>query len=425
MDSSGLGPLSGRSRAVVIGGGPGGSATAIALKQGARALGRDLRVTLIEGKQFVGEQHHNQCVGVLSHTIMDLIERDLQVPFPRWLVRGYIKGYVLHSNNRQITLNDDSEPSIALRRVQFDAYMLNAARERGVEIVSARATGLEFHAGRVVVYTENLPVEASVVVGAFGLDEGTGVLFSRTVGYRPPPALSSIVTKYHPNGEEFDCTGSYIHAFLPCHSRIEFGGITPKGNHLTINIAGSRVDSSVMDAFFHTPEFRKVIPCLNAPNPFDKAELRFFRGTFPCGLAKNYAGDRFVMVGDASGLVRAFKGKGVTSAIQTGQRAANTILLHGISAQAFKAYHLANRDITDDMPYGRAMRFFTILASQTGLMDVVLEAAEKNENLRDALFQAVSAHKPYRTVIAKALSLASVQAVTGTLVRSRKVLADG
>ena len=32
--------------------------------------------------------------------------------------------------------------------------------------------------------------------------------------------------------------GNRIHAFLPTSPRIEFGAITPKGNHLTINIAG-------------------------------------------------------------------------------------------------------------------------------------------------------------------------------------------
>jgi flavin-dependent dehydrogenase len=61
------------------------------------------------------------------------------------------------------------------------------------------------------------------------------------------------------------------------------------------------------------------------------------------------------MVGDAAGLVRAFKGKGVTSAIQTGVRAAETILHHGISAAAFQSYRAANRDILADLPYGRAM----------------------------------------------------------------------
>jgi flavin-dependent dehydrogenase len=51
---------------VIIGGGPGGSACALALERKATELGRPVRITLIEGKQFRGEKHYNQCVGVLS-----------------------------------------------------------------------------------------------------------------------------------------------------------------------------------------------------------------------------------------------------------------------------------------------------------------------------------------------------------------------
>ena len=55
---SGLGPLGDGGRVVVVGGGPAGVATAIALKQGARALGRDIQVVVVEGKQFAGHQQY-------------------------------------------------------------------------------------------------------------------------------------------------------------------------------------------------------------------------------------------------------------------------------------------------------------------------------------------------------------------------------
>src|SRR5450756_2990749 len=103
-------------------------------------------------------------------------------------------------------------------------------------------------------------------------------------------------------------------------------------------------------------------------------------------IRDRYYGDRYVMVGDAAGLVRAFKGKGVTSAIQTGIRAAQVILRNGISTDAFRAYHTANQDILEDLPYGRFMRILTIAASRFGLMDFALVAAETDPSLRQALF---------------------------------------
>jgi flavin-dependent dehydrogenase len=417
MRGSSLGPLPDGGRVVIIGGGPAGTATAIALQQGAQALGRCLQITVVEGKRFAGEQHHNQCAGVLSPPIVELLQDKLAVPFPHHLIRRIITGYVLHTSHRQLILDGEAEPSIALRRIQFDAYMLDMTRQRGVEVLSARATGLEFHADRVIIYTESTPLEADVVVGAFGLDEGTAALFQHAVGYRPPPALSSIVTKYHPGEAGIAEFGGRIHAFLPATPRIEFGAITPKGNHLTINIAGATVDANLMTTFLSLPEVRRVLPCLENVGRTHLNDFRYFKGRFPCGLGRNFAGDRFVIVGDAAGLVRAFKGKGVTSAIQTGIRAAEVILHRGISASAFQAYHAANRDLTEDLPYGQAMRQFAIFAARIGLMDVILQAAERDTGLHRALFDAVSAHRPYRDVIRQAVAPTSAWAIVRALVR--------
>lgn len=404
-----LGPLADGGAVVVVGGGPGGVATAIALKHNARALGRQVRVIIVENKLFAGEHHYNQCVGVLSPPIVELLQVELGVPFPHSLTSVPITGYVLHTARQQIILDGESEPSFALRRVQFDAYMLEMARES--EVMQARVTDLEFHTDRVVVYTDGGSLEADVVVGAFGLDEGTAVLFTRAVGYHPPPALSSVVTKYRPDEVRLAEFGRRAHAFLPALSRIEFGAITPKGTHLTLNIAGATADADLMDTFLSLPEVQRVLPGLKNVVHSDGNSLPYFKGRFPCGLARNFAGDRYVMVGDAAGLVRAFKGKGVTSAIQTGIRAAHTILHEGISARAFQAYHAANTDITDDLPYGQVMRHLAILAARFGLIDPVLVAAQSDPGLCRALFDAVSAHRTYREVVRDGFSLSSIRAV--------------
>ncbi len=314
-------------------------------------------------------------------------------------------------------LNGEAEPSTALRRVQFDAYMMDAACQRGIEVSMARVTDLEFHADGVVVYTTSLPLQANVVIGAFGMDEGAGAAFTRSVGYRRPASLSAVVTKYHPGDESMAAFGPYIHAFLPPNPYIEFGAITPKVNHLTINIAGAAVDTKLMDVFLAMPYVRCTLPGLENVGRFSEKDLRYFKGHFPRGLAHNYTGERFVMVGDAAGLVRAFKGKGVTSAIQTGTRAAQVILQQGISAEAFRAYHDANRDITDDLPFGRAMRILTILASRFGLMDIAVKAAKDDAGLRQALFDAVSGHRPYQEVVRKMVTANSMKSIVKAMVK--------
>jgi flavin-dependent dehydrogenase len=415
--TSNLGPLADGGRVAIIGGGPGATACALALSRLAAQRGQRLQITLVEGKQFAGERHYNQCAGVLSPPTAELLEEELDVPFPMHLCRSEIPGYVLHAGGETLLLEDATHPAIALRRVQFDAYMLEMALARDIALLPARAVDLEFHADHVVVYTENLPLTADVVVGAFGLDPGTAAMFTRAVGYRPPQALSSVVTKYHPGPQGMAEFGPYIHAFLPAHPHIEFGAITPKGNHLTINIAGNRVDTTLMQTFLSDPEVRACLPNVDDPNAHESNDLRFFKGHFPCSLAHRYAGDRYVMVGDAAGLVRAFKGKGVTSAILTGIRAARTILEAGISAQAFTLhYGKANRDLRSDLPYGRGMRVATALAAGSGLIGPVLRAACRDAHVREALFGAVSGHDPYRHVIGQVLHPHSILAILNAFV---------
>ena len=410
MDQS-LGPLQ-SGHVVIIGGGPGGTACALALHRMADEMGRKIEITLVEGKQFVGEMHHNQCVGVLSPPLPELLWNRLGVKFPYQLSRSFITQYVIHTAREQISLDDKDQHSVALRRVQYDAFMLETVKQRGITVIPARAMDLEFHADHVVVYTDNSPFQADVIIGAFGMDDGSSAMFNRLTPYRPPQALSSIVTKYHPKPDDMKTFGSSIHAYLPANPKIEFGGVTPKGNHLTINIAGSDVDADLMVAFLNLPEVRGILPNLSGESKLDPMELQFYKGRFPRSLAHGYYGDRYVLVGDAAGLVRAFKGKGVTSAVLTGIRAAETILKHGISGQTFYNHYCAlNKDITQDLPYGQVMRHFTIMLAHYRLLDPVIRAAKQNPQLQSALFDAVSAHAPYRQVIQQSLHPGIILAV--------------
>jgi flavin-dependent dehydrogenase len=377
----------------------------------ALARGPRIAVTIIEGKDFNEERQHNQCLGILSPPLPALLEQELGLPFPWHLSRGEIQEYVLHSEHEQLTLCGEHFPSVALRRVQLDAYMLQAAREHGVEVLPARAVDLEFHSHGVVVYTDSAPLEGDVVVGAFGLDDGSAAMFERHTRYRRPALIETLVTKYHPGEEAMTRFGPRIHAFLPAHPRIEFAAITPKGNHLSIVLAGRRIDANLMRSFLAHPGMLAELPDLERAGQWDPNDLRFFKGRFPRGLARAYFGDRYVMVGDAAGLVRAFKGKGVTTAIQTGIRAAEAMLQAGISQRAFQAhYRQANREIIRDLPYGKLMRLLAIGLAQSGLLNQILRAARQEPRLQTALFDAVSGRTTYREVLGNSLTPGSIVA---------------
>ena len=414
MNSS-LGPLTDGARVVIVGGGPGGIGAALALKNLARQMHRAIQITVYEGKVFAGEQHFNQCSGVLSPPIEQTLQDGLGVAFPHHLVQREITGYILHSDRRAILLESNDPPSYAMRRVQFDNYLVEQARARNIRIVNGRVTDIEIHADRVIVYSESGNDQADVIIGAFGSDDGSAVIFERATDYRAPRFLTSVVTKLHPREEWMNQFGNHIHAFLPATRGIEFGAVTPKGNHLTINVAGEFVNAQMMDRFLHTPATQAVLPCLDDAQ--GDQDLRYFKGRFPFSQARAFSGDRYVIVGDAAGLMRPFKGKGVNSALLTGTWAARAMMTAGISARALREYHRACREITDDLPYGKSFRLLTIALCKTQLFDVVITLAAQDARLRRMLFDAVSAHHSYRSIVAKMLDARWLARMTWLLAR--------
>ncbi|MDT7604163.1 MAG: hypothetical protein QOF61_2160, partial [Acidobacteriota bacterium] len=126
---------------VIIGGGPAGSACAIKLLQGARARGLRLQVVIFEGKDF--NVHTNQCVGVLSPPIEEVLARDLEVHLPRSLVKRQIFGYRLHGARENILLTGHGatasdaryfRATYAVERAEFDRFMLERARAAGARV---------------------------------------------------------------------------------------------------------------------------------------------------------------------------------------------------------------------------------------------------------------------------------------------------
>jgi flavin-dependent dehydrogenase len=236
-------------------------------------------------------------------------------------------------------------------------------------------------------------------VGAFGLDDGSSAAMARALGYCAPEHLTTIVTKVHPGEEVMGRFGNRIHAILLSQRRVEFGAVTPKGNHLSINIAGENLDVQTMKAFLAAAPVRKVLDFESAElsNP---DRLSFFKGRFPISTARRLYGDRYALVGDAAGLVRAFKGKGINSACQSGMWAAEAMFTRGISRAALDArYRPACSEILSDLPYGRAVRRLVALGRRSGLMDFALGVAESDADLQRALLDAVSGNRPYRTIV--------------------------
>jgi flavin-dependent dehydrogenase len=392
--SSRLGPLRAEDRVIIVGGGPAGSACAIALVRKGRELGRVPHIVLVEGKRF-GE-HKNQCAGVLSSPGDELIESGLGVELPPSLLQRQISGYVLHGRHRSLYLSgaELGERPYALRRVELDSLLLQRAEASGVQVVHARATDMEIRRDEVIVYTESGSFHGDVVVGAFALDAGMAQAFARRTAYRPPRYLETLACKIHPGGLGFlpALLDNCIHVFLPRRHGLDFGALIPKGNHIVVIIAGDRLQAPDMDEFLAQPQVASLLPQ-------GRNVEGYFKGAFPLGPAHGWYGDRYVVLGDAAGMVRPFKGKGINCGVAGGMQCAATMLERGISRAALAEFARFQSKLAGDMWYGRIVRWLTKATARCDLLDPFLQEAPQAPALRQALFDCVSGRTSYREVM--------------------------
>jgi flavin-dependent dehydrogenase len=126
-----------------------------------------------------------------------------------------------------------------------------------------------------------------------------------------------------------------------------------------------------------------------------------FRGKFPGKPARGATGDRYLVVGDATGWMRPFKGKGINLAIHTGILAAETMVENGIHSAAFRQYEERTRNLRQDYLYGTWMRHLCKAGEITGMLGTVLSMAKVDQGVHDALFNAVSGHDSFRNIFTR------------------------
>ncbi len=395
---AGGGELRGKTVAI-IGGGPGGSAAAIRLMQLSRERELGVRVVLFEGKDF--ERHFNQCVGVLSPPIEEILRGRLGVELPYEIFKRQIHGYRLHAGGKEILLvgPPHAGATYAVRRVMFDSYLLGCAEREGVEVYRSRVTGIDFPKGRrerVFLYTEGGMLKADAVIGAFGLDDGMIDIFeTATKGRyrRPGKFVQTYVAKIRTDPSVIDRKlGSIIYAYLfpPGIPKLQFGAITPKGDHIIVNVAGANADVEDIFAFLSLDLVRDHLP----PVSLDEQEV--YRGKFPGAPSRGAVGEGYLTVGDATGWLRPFKGKGINMAIETGILAAETMAESGISVASFRRYEDRTRALRADYVYGTWMRHLCKVGEMAGTLGTVLSMAKVDQGVHDALFNAVSGHDSFR-----------------------------
>jgi menaquinone-9 beta-reductase len=326
--------------AIVVGGGPAGSACARALVEAG------LDVLVVDQASF---PRHKPCAGWITPPVLEALRISAQEYAEECSLQAITGFRTAVIGGRPVEISYGRTVSYAIRRDEFDAYLL---RRSGATLrLGCRVGRLRRTADGWVVNDE---LRAPVLVGAGGHFCPVARLCN------PPAAGQSVVAArvvefQMDTAQEAACAvGAHMPEIYLDRDFSGYGWIVRKGG--VLNIGFGRLGAAGLAA--HASAFVQYVQALGrlpAGTPMAwPGHAYLLRET----TARIPVGDRVLLVGDAAGLARGCSGEGIRPAIESGLAAADTLI--------------AARE-----PYDRAslLSYTTRLDARLGLKPVRSDAA--------------------------------------------------
>ena len=290
----------------IVGGGPAGSTAARLLARGGA------RVAIIDGSH----PREKPCGGGITGRGLELVAEAISGAGIR-VVEAVSAGFETRGRAAAVLLPNRQNGQAALgivSRREFDRALLLAARHAGAEHIDARATRIAAHPDGWTVSTESAVVRAGWLVGA----DGTNSLVRRTVTRPFSRSDLSIASGYFVRGAsgtsvdlDFDDVPTgYLWSF-------------PRADHLAAGACGQATATSSSQLLARTERWiREKLP---GRYPLERYSWPIPSLTTSAIAREQPAGDRWMLAGDAAGLVDPITREGIYFALLSGEYAAASL----------------------------------------------------------------------------------------------------
>jgi geranylgeranyl reductase family protein len=290
---------------VVVGGGPAGSTTAHRLADAGAS------VLLVDRATFPRDK---PCGGGLTARALQWCPVD-----PTPVVEEIVDALELRFRFGSTIVRRAREPLVLMtQRRRLDAYLLDAARERGVEV----------REGTTIDVTR---APADVVVGADGANGTTARTLGLAAGIVHGVAYEGNVSYSTLPRERYARRAVVEFAAVPGG----YGWVFPKGDHANVGVGGWASEG---------PRIREHLARVCAAHGLETDQLESVRGhRLPMRRpGTRIASERALVVGDAAGLIDPVSGDGMYECFVSSRLAADAILdLLGGRAASLAPYEAA------------------------------------------------------------------------------------
>lgn len=370
---------------IVIGGGPAGSVAARTLAE------RGVRTLLLDRKMFPRDK---PCGGGVRYSVLRRFP-DLAAHLRTKVALHEIRKVHMVSPGGAAVVADLEAPLyLTFRRLEFDAALLQCARQAGVEVIEgARVSDVTWAADTVSVSCiDGRRFAAGLVIGADGVNSVVARAAGLTRGFADEElALDTMEETPRADLDIADPESMYV--AYGYKGRPGYGYVFPKRHHVDAGIGyvlsffKQALHGEPWDhhrAFLEEVRERGIVRGGSRRENFKSYRL-------PLGgpLARTW-GDRILVCGDAGGFVNAYTGEGIYYAMVTGQHAGRTAAqaLAALDSGTLAGYEAAWRaEIGEEL--ADSLRIQRRIFRNPALVDAIIRAAAGDRRLC-ALFARVA-----------------------------------
>jgi geranylgeranyl reductase family protein len=309
-------------RVAILGGGPAGAITA------ERLASAGLRAVVIDEKLA----WEKPCGGGLTYKAYSKYPYLIENSTPKKIVT---ETYLSTSTTGAARLNL-TKPLVIYSRFDLNSMLLKRAEAAGAEIEKARVLEIERRNQGWALKTKSGTIDADYCVIATGARNSL-----RDVGTRLGASDSMVALGYYVPAEQAHIDIQFFRGFEG------YIWVFPRQGHLSVGICGKGESAQVMRTRLEQYMNERGIP-IKGSTFYGHVIPSLER---PAWRQNRVAGEGWMAVGDAAGLVDPITGEGLYYAIRSGDLASNVILAdaHAPSELA-QAYNAAlHRDFTEDL----------------------------------------------------------------------------
>jgi geranylgeranyl reductase family protein len=288
---------------IIVGGGPSGASAG-------RAAGKaGISTLLLEKEHF---PRYKPCGGALSTYALACLDFDL----PEYLIERDISKVKIHFRELHTERQKDHRLALLVSRKAFDNFLLDKARETGIDIhLGEKVLGCEEKEGYVEVKTFLNTYLAKFVLIA----EGSEGMLKYNVRLQRDRRTEYDLALVSEISEEDEIIRSRFPNLIDIHFGVASGGygwIFPHTGYYSVGIVGTAE---------HLKNPGMIMKNFLQANGFS-GSFQVHSHIIPAGGVKRKTiNSRILLSGDAAGFVDAFIGEGISYAIRSGQLAAEKI----------------------------------------------------------------------------------------------------